>query len=65
MDFVKHAFTCHVDGLWTLFDRHEVRGKVARSTRTVQNFSPTLRAGFVQALWEEHYIFAHTSQYQQ
>ena len=65
MDFVKHAFTCHVDGLWTLFDRHEVRGKVARSTRTVQNISPTLRAGFVQALWEEHYIFAHTSRHQQ
>ena len=65
MDFLKHAFTCHEDGLWTLFDRHEVRGIVARSTRTVQNFSPALRAGFAQAPWEEHYIFAHTSRHQQ
>lgn len=65
MDFLKHAFTCHVDGLWTLFDRHEVRGKVARSTRTVQNFSPNPVATMSQALWEEHYIFAHTSRHQQ
>ena len=65
MDFLKYAFTCHVDGLWTLFDRHEVRGKVARSTRTVLNLRKNLRAGFVQALREEHYIFAHTSRHQQ
>ena len=65
MDFLKHALTCHVDGLWTLFDRHEARGKVARSTRTVQNFSPTPVATLSPLLPEEQYIFAHTSRHQQ
>ena len=65
MDFLKHAFTCHVHGAGSHAEQHEVRGKVARSTRTVQNFSPNLRATFAQALWEEHYIFAHTSRHQQ
>jgi hypothetical protein len=65
MDFVKHALTCHVHLKVTQNFCFEFRGKVARSTRTVQNFSPDPRAGFAQALWEEHYIFAHTSRNQQ
>jgi hypothetical protein len=65
MDFVEHAFTCHVDGLWTRLDRHEVRGKVARSTRNDINLERTPIAIISQALWEEHYIFAHTSRHQQ
>ena len=65
MDFLKHAFTCHVQVKCSRNHHDGFRGKVARSTRTVQNFSPNLRAGFVQAPWEEHYIFAHTSRHQQ
>ena len=65
MDFVKHALTCHVHLKVTPNFCCGFRGKVARSTRTVQNFSPDLRGGFVEALWEEHYIFAHTSRHQQ
>jgi hypothetical protein len=65
MDFVKHALTCHVHLKVAQMCCCVFRGKVARSTRTVQNFSPDPRAGFAQALWEEHYIFAHTSRNQQ
>ena len=65
MDFLKHALTCHVHLKVTQKYSCVFRGKVARSTRTVQNLRKNLRAGFVQALWSEHYIFAHTSQYQQ
>ena len=65
MDFLKHALTCHVHLKVTQKFCCVFRSKVARSTRTVQNFSPNLRATFAQALWEEHYIFAHTSRHQQ
>jgi hypothetical protein len=65
MDFVKHALTCHVHLKVAQMCCCVFRGKVARSTRTVQNFSPDPRATLAQALWEEHYIFAHTSRNQQ
>ena len=65
MDFLEHTFTCHVHGAGSHAELHEVRGKVARSTRTVQNFSPNPRATLSQALWKEHYIFAQNSRHQQ
>lgn len=65
MDFVKHAFTCHIHLKVAQMCCCVFRGKVARSTRTVQTFGPNPRATLAQALWEEHYIFAHTSRHQQ
>ena len=54
MDFLKHALTCHVHLKVTQMCLDGFRGKVARSTRTVQNFSPNPRATLAQALWDEH-----------
>ena len=65
MDFLKHALTCHVHLKVAQMCCCVFRGKVARSTRTVQNFSPNPDATLSHLLPEEHYIFAHTSRHQQ
>jgi hypothetical protein len=65
MDFVEHAFTWHVHQKVTKSFCCGFRGKVARSTRTVQNLRRTPNTTPALLLPGEHYIFAHTSQYQQ
>jgi hypothetical protein len=65
MDFLKHALTCHVHPKVAQMCLDGFRGIVARSTRTVQNFSPNPDATLSPLLPEEQYIFAHTSRHQQ